>query len=511
MSNFSIRHYILTANAVLAGILLFSTYQVSPPPITRLTQIFGLLAVTYVYLALLPGALFSTFPNLPYRALIFKSRRAVGVSAFLFAILHSSTAFFLSFGGFAGLPFLPNQYLLAFSFGAGALLILFFMASTSFDFIVFRMGKKWKYLHRLIYLASVFILIHMLMIGSHFAKLNSTIPQLFFFFFTMLLILELKRVDTFLTNRFPAIPHFSVVTLLGTSTVIAFYLLATVDSSTMNLSLHNTHTGKSAQQKDALHAQMPPSIMGDQTKRYRVDMQNENRIYPQQQTRFTFKIYDAANGQIISYLRNNYEKTMHIIIVNDSLTYFSHEHPIQEGDTFVFTTQFPAKGWYMMYLDFQPYESVEQQFAFQIPVDTNQSTPFTNIKAGITENQPQNIDGYTVSLVKNEPFESKKLSAGIQSITFRIENALSKEGITTLQPYLGAFGHLVLINEEDYSFIHAHPFPYKIVQPQERGGPLVEFFPMTLTSPIKPGTYRLFGEFRPDGKKIDVSYTIQIQ
>ncbi len=134
-----------------------------------------------------------------------KARRALGVSAFYFGLLHGLFAFFGQLGGFAGLGFLSSKYLLAISLSFIALVILFLMTVTSFDFMVAKLTyPKWKFLHRFVYIAGVLILLHALMLGTHFSDLSSTIPQIFFSALAILLLLEANRFDTYLQKKFIA-------------------------------------------------------------------------------------------------------------------------------------------------------------------------------------------------------------------------------------------------------------------------------------------------------------------
>ena len=75
-----------------------------------------------------------------------------------------------------------------------AYIILFFMASTSFDFMIKLMTfKRWKLLHRLVYIGGTFILIHSLLIGEHLQNWN-WISITFAVLISFLLFLEGKRI-----------------------------------------------------------------------------------------------------------------------------------------------------------------------------------------------------------------------------------------------------------------------------------------------------------------------------
>lgn len=198
----NIRFYVLLFSITLSIAIYFRTIQTISEPslqIISLTQYYALITVIYLYFTLLATPLTKLFPFLPLRGQYIKARRALGVSAFYFGLLHSYFAFFGELGGFPSLPFLPGKYLLGISFSFTALVILALMAFTAFDFMIDKLGfAKWKMLHRLVYLASVLILIHALLLGSHFQSLSGLIPKVFLVALIFLLILEAIRVVKYL-------------------------------------------------------------------------------------------------------------------------------------------------------------------------------------------------------------------------------------------------------------------------------------------------------------------------
>lgn len=165
----NIRFYILLFAAAFAAMIYFPTvaalgYETAVP---ELVSYYALWTVFFLYVTLLIGPLTFAFRGLPQRARLIKSARALGVSAFLFACLHVYFAFFGSLGGFAGLPFLQGRTLLAVLLGLTAFVVLILLACTSTDFAVKRMGfRKWKFLHRFVYLAGMCILAHAFIMRS---------------------------------------------------------------------------------------------------------------------------------------------------------------------------------------------------------------------------------------------------------------------------------------------------------------------------------------------------------
>lgn len=88
------------------------------------------------------------------------ARRALGLYAFMFAAVHFILFIGVDYGFEFGLIFqdvATKRYILV---GTLALLILIPLAATSFKWWMKRLGKNWKRLHRLVYLAGVVAVLH---------------------------------------------------------------------------------------------------------------------------------------------------------------------------------------------------------------------------------------------------------------------------------------------------------------------------------------------------------------
>lgn len=228
-----IRYIILTV-AVLLAVLLFTLTVNQFTNLTaayvELGQNYAIIALGLIYLSLIITPIYFAFPNLPLKALVVKSRRALGVSAFLFALMHALLEFFKIFGGFINLQYLHGKYLLAFLLGFTALLILAAMTATSFNYVVKKMGKYWKILHRFIYFAGSLIVIHVLIIGADFANFFELESLMYLVALMFLLILEAFRVDAWFVRKCPNLRPkfiFSILTVLIFLSSVALYYFKT--------------------------------------------------------------------------------------------------------------------------------------------------------------------------------------------------------------------------------------------------------------------------------------------
>lgn len=187
----------------------------------RYAQVFGGLAALCLYLCLLAKPLILVFPNMPGRAPISKSRKALGLCSFYFVSIHGYISFFTLLGGIEGLSFLSRNFLISVIFGITALLILLILAATSIPFFVRLLGKNWKRVHRLIYASGVLVLFHMVIIGSHYIDLQSWTSRLTLGAVFILLVLQALRFDLYRRRIQPNSTRYS-------SAFIALVILITI-------------------------------------------------------------------------------------------------------------------------------------------------------------------------------------------------------------------------------------------------------------------------------------------
>lgn len=125
-------------------------------PIQALMQRTGKFALIFLMLSLACTPLNTVFG---FRSAI-KVRRSLGLYAFLFAFSHLLILVGLDYGFdwfLLRLEILDKRYILV---GLAAFSILLPLAVTSFKWFMKRMGKYWKWLHRMVYLAGLLVILH---------------------------------------------------------------------------------------------------------------------------------------------------------------------------------------------------------------------------------------------------------------------------------------------------------------------------------------------------------------
>jgi hypothetical protein len=104
----------------------------------------------------------------------------------------------------------------------------------------------------------------------------------------------------------------------------------------------------------------------------------------------------------------------------------------------------------------------------------------------VSETRTVHIDGYEVAVTGD-------LVAGEDA---KLTLSVSKDGrpVTDLEPYLGAYGHLVALREGDLAYLHVHP-EGEPGDGRTQSGPDVVFYAAVPSA----GAYRLYLDFQHEG------------
>lgn len=145
------------------GYLIYAG-EIGADPAKTLNHKAGDIALYYLLLNLLLGALLSfrfRFP--PLLRFMITNRRFLGVVTFVYLVAH--LFFYLVMEGLEPQAFTQIYSKLYLALGFSAWLILLVLALTSNNFSVRRLGgKRWKLIHRSVYLAAALITVHVLLI-----------------------------------------------------------------------------------------------------------------------------------------------------------------------------------------------------------------------------------------------------------------------------------------------------------------------------------------------------------
>ncbi|MDX3187458.1 hypothetical protein PV458_03505 [Streptomyces sp. MN03-5084-2B] len=205
--------------------------------------------------------------------------------------------------------------------------------------------------------------------------------------------------------------------------------------------------------------------------------------------RFTFTI-TGPDGKPVTGYDVEHEKKLHLIVVRRDTAGFRHVHPEMAPDgTWSVPLALPAAGSYRAFADFTPTGGPALTLGTDLSV-AGDYQPATHAPSRTAQ-----VDGYTVQLAGD-------LTAGKTS---PLTLTVSRDGVpvTDLQPYLGAYGHLVALREGDLAYLHVHPHGAP-GDSRTAPGPEIEFAAEVPSA----GTYRLFLDFRHGGVVRTAEFTL---
>lgn len=192
--------------------------------------------------------------------------------------------------------------------------------------------------------------------------------------------------------------------------------------------------------------------------------------------------------------QREHDKELHLVLASRDLVTYRHLHPTRAADgTWSTPVDLPAAGGYRVFADFTP--AGEGAENLTLGADLAASGRYEPARLPAPDGTAR-TDGYEVEL-------DGSLRPGKAS---ELKLKVSRDGrpVGDLQPYLGAYGHLVALRSGDLAYLHVHPNG----EPGDgttRPGPEVSF---TATAP-SAGTYRLFLDFRHGGEVHTAAFTVR--
>ncbi|MDQ2748239.1 MAG: hypothetical protein ABI775_09040 [Pseudonocardiales bacterium] len=206
------------------------------------------------------------------------------------------------------------------------------------------------------------------------------------------------------------------------------------------------------------------------------------RIVPAAGGAFRF-VVDGPDGTPVHRFTSLHERDLHLIVANRELTSFHHVHPTLAADgTWSIMLPALAPGSYRATADFHVTGGP------RLALGTDLTVPGDYEPSAAPEpTATSTVDGYEVSIA------TRRHTGG--EVTAALTVRQGGHPVTDLQPYLGAYGHLVALRAGDLAYAHVHPVGH-------HAGMIT--FDATLSA---QGRYRLFLDFKHAGAVHTAAFT----
>ena len=196
-------------------------------------------------------------------------------------------------------------------------------------------------------------------------------------------------------------------------------------------------------------------------------------------------VVDGPDGEPVTAYDEVHQKRLHLIKIRRDGAGYQHVHPTLAPDGTWTARMTLAPGSNRLLADFTPTGGPELVLGTDVEVGGDY-VPLP--PPAVT--RTARVDDYRVTLTGDlVPGEASPLTA---TVTRR------GEPVTDLQPYLGAYGHLVALREGDLAYLHVHP-------EESDAGPGIPF----VAEVPSAGRYRLFLDFRHGGVVRTAGFTLR--
>lgn len=254
---------------------------------------------------------------------------------------------------------------------------------------------------------------------------------------------------------------------------------------------HGGHAADASSKEDGQRGSAPAGGLQVSDGGYTLDLET-TRLEADKRSDLRFAVRDSKGRKVTAFKREH-DKELHLILASRDLTTFRHLHPARADDgTWSIPVELPEAGDYRMFADFTPAAEGAENLTLgaDLPVagDYEPGTP-------ATPSRTAKVDGYTVAL------DGRLRPGAAEEVKLKVTR--KGRAVKDLQPYLGAYGHLVALRAGDLAYLHVHPHG----EPGDgttKPGPGISF---SATAPSE-GTYRLFLDFKHEGKVRTAEFTL---
>ena len=225
---------------------------------------------------------------------------------------------------------------------------------------------------------------------------------------------------------------------------------------------------------------------------YRLELGQDTVVANSPQA-FRFRII-GSDGKPVTRYEVEHDKQLHLVLVRRDTSGYQHVHPeLRPDGTWSVPLTLKAAGSYRVFTDFKAEGGPRTTLGADVQVaGAYQPERFES------PIRTDTVDGYEVEL--DGPLVPGKETELTATVT------RGGTPVTDLQPYLGAYGHLVTLRAADLGYLHVHP----LGEPGDgttQAGPRIRF---AVTVPTA-GRYRLFLDFQHGGQVRTAEFTLDTE
>lgn len=221
------------------------------------------------------------------------------------------------------------------------------------------------------------------------------------------------------------------------------------------------------------------------TSKYKLVPETPVILEARKPTPIRLQVFDwETRTPLQSFLLTHHE-SMHLSIVNDTLNWFSHTHPVRTNTYFDDMITFPNPGTYYVYATMNPEGVGETTLSTTIQVN--------GLDKKILEKESTSL--ISVEMRSPERLSIEKFLNGDENFRFQVIDPKTGNSVPTMETYQEELGQLVMIGKENLAYSHFHPDrtqeQYNANTAKDKD---ISFLVNPKHTEVSPGQYRLFLE-----------------
>jgi hypothetical protein len=227
---------------------------------------------------------------------------------------------------------------------------------------------------------------------------------------------------------------------------------------------------------------------------------------PGEPVRLRFTVKHPSTRALVHNFATVHEKPYHLFVISRDMQTYDHVHPEEQPDgAYVVDVTLPRSGDYRLFSDFLPLGGAPQVISRVITT--------AGFKGDLLSSHPPLVADTTLRRTSGDMAVTLTLPDGglvagrEETLRYQLEDVRTGSPITDLEPYLGAFGHALVMSADTMHYVHAHPvelLPHVGAEEVPPGGPALTFKALL----PKPGAYRIWTQIKRRGQVSTVQFTV---
>lgn len=206
-----------------------------------------------------------------------------------------------------------------------------------------------------------------------------------------------------------------------------------------------------------------------------------------------------------SEIEITHTEKIHLLVFDQTLTDYQHIHPTSTNKPGIYQFEWTPKeaSQYRAWVDLTPLCTNQQEYIMADLGDLSKSPQKVDKILNLTYSVGGRIDKLYFSL----SFDTQELMKGKAAMGKILVKDSQGHPFTQLEPVMGAFSHIVAMNEDFETIAHVHPMGVEPSKDSDRGGPELDFH----FEPKKPGFWKIWVQVKAYGKELFIPFGVIVK